>query len=166
MEKELAEVKRLLEEQKTLVAKVEKEHQELEGEFGPAIKETFLNALNQVALLNPGVDLSCAAYNYIVKDGALHSFNAATKEWEPIYVPIMSGSDGEETGLFQQSMLDKGIVVPTDPEAVHPQDARVTPMLEGGPRRNAPAFFGARGKVVICNEFFFEQRTIVVRLVF
>lgn len=73
----------------------------MEGEFGPAIKEAFQNALDQVALLNPGVDLSCTAFNCIVKDGALHSFNAATNEWEPVYVSTMSGGCREEIGPFQ-----------------------------------------------------------------
>lgn len=118
--KELAEARRLLEEQRTLVADVENERQGMGGKFQPAIKEAFHNALDQVALLNPRVDLSCTAFNYIVKDGALHSFNAMTNEWEPVYVPTMSSGGGEDIGPFQQGMPDKGAA--DDPKTVPTQD--------------------------------------------
>lgn len=59
-----------MEELRIIVVALEKARAKLKEEIRLAIREAFDNALAQVRLLNPKVDLLYTLFNYIMKDGA------------------------------------------------------------------------------------------------
>lgn len=101
-----------MEELRIIVVALEKARAKLKEEMRLAVREAFDNALAQVRLLNPRVDLLYTVFNYIMKDGGLVINNATIESWDPVPVLGLEAQDDVEI-VPENSGIDE--VAPENP---------------------------------------------------